>query len=401
MILSALTEPTSPIPQDTLFKRYDINTVYRKPSRNGFQPIELIRGEFDIVGVDPVVAECECLSLVSEVITDFEQDIEWVRICINHRALFDFIMDVADISSAQSPLVARALLDASYAPSTSSRIERWDVLRKSLLSCGAGLSDKQFNILGRWYRTSTGSITDAMVAIGEEVDEDSKFYSGYFEVSKLVAFLDTSLGAHYRENEIMLDFCFPPPSDDNDGLYFRVEVAYTNQPDVGEAIAVGGRVDSSLRKHVNTSSYRMVSMTWNLSKLMMNVTVSTAGLLGSPDALVCAQRDSRNDDPATIDMNAEQLSVSLEIRKMGLSSDIFYGSASLQEQLEFALARGVRYMVIIREKDLTIQLTDGTREKVNDYIVSMRVLTGGKTKQVREITMRKSELKNHLAHRTY
>jgi len=270
-----------------------------------------------------------------------------------------------------------------------------------LVASGSGLSDKQINIIGRWYRTSTGSVADAMVAIDEQLDEDSKYYNAFKEIRQFVLSIGTSLGQSYRDNEIMIDLCFPPPSDDNDGIYFRVEVAYSSQPDVGEAVAVGGRVDKALRKHVRQSSYRMVGMTWNLSKLVANVTVNSTGILGSPDVLVCAQRDSRNDEHSIVDMNAEQLAVAFDIRKMGLSADIFHGIASLQEQVEFALVRVVRYMVVIREKDLTAALPDGSREKVDDYLVAMRVLTGGKTKQVRETMMRKSELKNHLAHRTY
>ena len=397
---STLTDPHSQLPSDVVFKRYDICTVYRKPPRPGFQPIELIRGEFDIIGVKPVIAECQSLDLTADILSVFDDDIEWVRVCVNHRILYEFVLRQADISPTQQLAIQKSLIDVSYAPSTSSRLDKWEMMRKALISSGGSLADKQINALGRWFRTSTGSIADVFVALRAECDEDDAITNGAItEVSSLIDAIQRCQGARFRDSEYMLDLCFPPPSDDNDGLFFRVDVSYSSQPDIADTLVVGGRINSTLKKLIRGSVPGMVGITCNISKLVSNVTVAPCAIFGSPDVLVCAQRDSRLDG-MTEEILVEQASVASEIHQMGLSADVYYASSSLQEQMEFASQRAFRYMVVLREKEINIVTEDGTRERVEDYNVSVRIISAAKGKQVREIVMKRSELRNHLAHRT-
>jgi len=399
-LASTLVDAQSHLTQDVVFKRYDICTVYRKPSRPGFQPIELIRGEFDMIGIAPSIAECQCLDLASDILSNFHEDIEWVRVCINHKQLFDFVLNQADISNSLKQSVQKSLLDVSYAPSGSSRLEKWDYIRKALISSGAGITDKQINSIGRWFRTSTGSMSEVFVALQDECEEgDSITNKALQETKSLIEAIQRCQGSRFRENEYMIDLCFPPPSDDHDGLYFRVDVSYSSQPDISDTLCVGGRINNTLRKHVRGAVPGMVGMTCNISKLVSNVEVGASGIFGSSDVLVCAQRDSRIDD-ITDGILVEQASVASEIHRMGLSADVYYGTSSLQEQMEFAVQRGFRYVVVLREKDISTIAEDGTRELLNDYNVSVRVISGVKGKQVREVSMKRSELRNNLAHRT-
>ena len=395
---ATMDDAHSHLTQDVVFKRYDICTVYRKPPRPGFQPIELIRGEFDMIGIAPIIAECECLDLSADVLSIFHEDIEWVRVCVNHKQLFEFILSRADISLAQKIAVQRSLLDVCYSQSSSSRLDKWDHMRKALVSCGAAVTDKQINSLGRWFRTSTGSISEVFSALEEE-DQQFDTIKALKETKSLMEAIERCQGTRYRENEYMIDLCFPPPSEDHDGLYFRVDVSYSSQPDMSDTLFVGGRMNNTLRKLVRGSVPGMVGMTCNISKLLSNVQVPASGIFGSSDVLVCAQRDSRIDD-VTDAILVEQSSVSSEIRQMGLSADVYYGTSSLQEQMEFASQRGFRYVVVLREKDISNTNEDGTRELLHDYNVSVRVISAIKGKQVREVTMKRSELRNNLAHRT-
>lgn len=397
---SILADPHSQVPSDIVFKRYDICPVYRKPARPGFQPIELLRGEFDIIGVEPIIAECQSLDLTADILAVFDEDIEWVRVCLNHKSLYDFVLRQAEISAPQKLAIHKSLIDVSYAPSTSSRLDKWELMRRALLSSGCGLVDKQINALGRWFRTSTGSIADVFVALRAECDEDDLFTNGAInEVSSLMDAIERCQGQRFRDSEYMLDLCFPPPSNDHDGLFFRVDVSYSSQPDIADTLVVGGRTNTTLKKLVRGSVPGMVGITCNISKLVSNVSVPPCGIFGSSDVLVCAQRDSRLDG-MTEQILVEQASVAAEIHQLGLSADVYYGTSSLQEQMEFASQRGFRYMVVLREKDINIVTEEGARERVEDYNVSLRIISAAKGKQVREILMKRSELRNHLAHRT-
>ena len=390
----------SQLSTEAIFKRYDICPVYRKPTRPGFLPIELLRAELDMIGIPPVIAESQCLNVSADILAVFQEDVEWVRVCINHKGLFEFILKQADICTSQRQSIQKAMLDVSFAASTSSRLDKWEIMRKALLSSSATLSDKQMNIIGRWYRTSTGSIPDVIVTLGDDCDpDDHSTLHAIKEIRALVDSVQRCEGVRFRENEYILDLCFPPPTDDHDGIFFRIDVCYSSQPDVGDTLFVGGRVNTTLKKQVRGSVPGMVGITCNISKLIANVTVTPSGILGSSDVLVCAQRDSRVDEDSD-DIVVEQSAVASEIHQMGLSADIYYGSSSLQEQVEFATQRGFRYVVILREKDITRCVEDGTREKVQDYNVSVRVISTIKGRQVRDISMKRSELRNQLAHRS-
>ena len=379
---------------ETLFKRYDLGAVFRKPTRAGVHPVQLLRADFDIVGVDPVAAEAECLCTVAELTEAFKSDIQWVRIRVNHAALFKFVLEQADVAPQ---IASKALMESAVTASSCSRIERWDSVRRSLAALGIGrdapVTDKQINTIGRWFRTSTGDVADAIAALRDFVEEGTVEHDAIVQIENLLSYLERVLGPDFREKEYMLDLCSPPPSEEySDGIFFRIDVSFNSLPDTGEPVAVGGRFNET-----------MAGISWNVSKFVANATVPPSGILCSPDVLVCSLMDaglslgSRN-----YCMRTEQLAVAHDMWKAGISADVFYASnSSLQEQIDFAQNRGVKYVVVIRERDLQTAFPDDaenvTPENV-DYNVSLRVLAGVKGKQGKERVMTRSELVEHIDH---
>ena len=385
----------------TLFKRYDIGAVFRRPNRPGFHPVQLVRADFDIVGVDPVTAEAECLCIVTEVTDSFKSDIQWVRIRLNHGALFRFVLEQADISERAQSVVSKALLESSLMASGCSRMEKWETIRKSLtLAAGIGrdvlISEKQINVIGRWFRTSTGDVADALAALRDYAEEGTLEFAAIEQVEVLMSTLERVLGPDYREKEYMLDLCSPSVNEESpDGLYFRIDVCFGSQPDVSEAVAVGGRFSET-----------MSGISWNVTKFISNVTVPSAGILCSPEVLVCALADA---GPMIAERNyslrTEQLAVARDLWRAGIPADVFYAgphsTASLQEQIEFAQNRGIKYVVLIRERDLQIAFPDKdslqsqTKRPDEDYNISLRVLSGVRAK---EQIMRRSEIVSNLTY---
>jgi translation initiation factor 2-alpha kinase 4 len=397
---SHFTESLKETSNLALFKRYDIGPVFRRPARPGVHPVQLLRGDLDIVGVDPVSAEAETLCLVAELTEAFKADILWVRIRLNHGALFRFVLEQADVGSHAKEAVTRALSESALAASSCSRLEKWDSIRKALsLAAGMGrdalLNEKQINTIGRWFRTSTGDVEDVLATLRDYSEEGSSEHAAIMQVEELMATLDRLLGSDFREKEYMLDLCSPPVSDEYaDGLYFRVDVCFAAQPDVGEPVAVGGRFKENL-----------TGISWNVSKFVCNVTVPHSGILCSPDVLVCALADAAVGPyvERNYSVRTEQLAIARDLWKARISADVFYGAqtASLQEQLEFAHNRGIKYAVVVREKDLQAAFPDkelaaATNKKPDeDYTVSIRVLSGVRGK---EQIMRRSELVSNLTY---
>ena len=395
----AFANPHSALRPEVLFKRYDLGGVFRKPTRSGMHPHQLLRADFDVVGVDPVAAEAECICLVSEVVESFKADIQWVRVRLNHRLLFGFVLDQADVSAAARAGITRAMLEPALSASSSARAERWESVRKALAL--AAMGEKQINSIGRWFRTSTGAVEDAVSALRDHIEEESEESDAIGQIEALMKMLDRVLGSEFREKEFMLDLCSPPPSDDYDGIYFRVDVSFNSHPDLGESVAVGGRLDSALGKHPGSSgTCQMAGLSWSVSKFVANITVPPSGILSAPDVLVCSLYDAKNDEGATEEysMRTEQVGIASDLWRSGVSADVFYGTNSLQEQLEFASARGVKYVVLVRERDLQSALGCEARRSDEDYNVSLRVLVGTKGKQLKEQIMRRSEVVHQLAH---
>lgn len=396
----AFANPASALRPDILFKRYDLGGVFRKPSRSGIHPVQLLRADFDVVGVDPVSAEAECLCIVSEIVGAFTSDIQWVRLRINHKSLFKFVLDQADVSLSSRQVVAKAMLEPSLAASSCSRLDRWESIRRSLVLAGGALSDKQINLIGRWYRTSTGDVADAISAIEEYVDEGAEIFA-INQIKTTLKMLERILGSRFREKEFMLDLCSPPPGDDYDGLFLTVDVSFASSPDVGEPVAVGGRLDRALSKYPDDdTNCQMAGISWNVSKFVSSVMVPPNGILSAPDVLVCSLYDAKGDEatPELYSMRTEQVSIASELWRAGIAADVFYGNNSLQEQLEFAQARGVKYVVLVREKDLQTAFSEEAQRGDDDYNVSLRVLAGTKGKQLKEKIMRRSEIAAHIAH---
>jgi serine/threonine protein kinase len=393
--LREMTEISSP-----LFKRYDIGVVFRRPSRAGIFPLQLLRADFDIVGVEPIAAETECLCLVAEITEAFKADIQWVRVRVNHGRLFNFVLDQADISGKGREAVTRALLDSTMSPSSSSRLEKWDSLRRNL-SHAAGLgrdalfSEKQINIIGRWYRTSTGDVADAVAALKDFSEDGSLEQSAIEQIELLMKTLERILGPDFHEKEYMLDLCSPPVSDElSDALFYRVDVCFNVQPGVGEPVAVGGRINETL-----------TGISWNLSKFVANVGVPTSAIFASPDVLVCALVDSSTSPSIerNYSIHAEQLVIARDLWRAGIAADVYRGTplSSLQEQIEFAQNRSVKYVIIIREKDLQAAFPakefsiSPIRRPEDDYNVSLRALSGVR---VKEQIMRRSEIVANLSY---
>ena len=396
----AFSNPASALRPDILFKRYDLGAVFRKPSRSGIHPVQLLRADFDVLGVDPVAAEAECLCIVSEIVGAFTSEIQWVRLRMNHKSLFKFVLDQADVTQSSRQVVAKAMLEPSLAPSSCSRLERWESIRRPLVLAGGALSDKQINLIGRWYRTSTGDVADAISAIEEHVDAGAETFA-INQIKTILKMLERILGPRFREKEFMLDLCSPPPGDDYDGLFFTVDVSFASSPDVGEPVAVGGRLDRALSKYPDDdANCQMAGISWNVSKFVSSVMVPPNGILSAPDVLVCSLYDAKGDEatPELYSMRTEQVSIASELWRAGTAADVFYGNNSLQEQLEFAQARGVKYVVLVREKDLQTAFSEEAQRGGDDYNVSLRVLAGTKGKQLKEQIMRRSEIAAHIAH---
>jgi histidyl-tRNA synthetase len=383
----------------SLFKRYDIGTVFRRPNRPGFQPVQLLRADLDIVGVDPVAAETECLCIVAEVTDAFKNDIQWVRVRINHGTLFRFVMDQADITQRAYGAISRALLDSSATASSCSRLDRWEAMRKAIsLASGLGrdalVSDKQINIIGKWFRTSTGDVSDAVSALRDYAEDESIELKAIEQIEQLMNTLDRVLGQDFREKEYMLDLCSPPPGEDYaNGLYFRIDISFNSQPDVGEPVALGGRVSES-----------MTGISWNITKFISHATVPSSGILSSTDVLVCALAETTppSAEERPYSLRTEQLAVARDLWKAGISADVFYAHqhTSLQEQIDFAQNRGIKCLVLIRERDLQSAFPEKdaiqplNKKPDEDYNVSVRILGGVRAK---EQIMRRSEIVSNLS----
>ena len=195
----------------------------------------------------------------------------------------------------------------------------------------------------------------------------------------------------------MLDLCSPPPSQDYGGLFFIVDVSFANSPDIADAVAVGGRLSPA------SVPCQMAGISWSISKFVSSVIVPASGILCAPDVLICSLYDARSEESNTdlYSMRTEQASIACDLWRAGVSADVFYGTNSLQEQLEFAQSRGVKYVVLVREKDLQIAFCEDPttgRSGDDDYNVSLRVLVGAKGKQLREQLMKRSDIVQHISH---
>ena len=252
-----------------MFKRYSIETIYRKSNKPALQPTRMQTADFDIVGLAFPYGDIECLLVAYEIMERFQEDVSWLRIRLCHAAIHRGVLETCEVPPSARPAVANVLKEVA----TSKTVPRTTTL--SQLQKSGNLSERSVRLLTEWCldRTVAGKdvlecVTDMIDFFGDHVegrcgsfaaDEMAAIKLALDESKKLKVFIECAqytFGDRYKEREFVIDIG-PPPSM-CEGISWRFDVGW-NAGGSGDTIAVGGRRDRLFLKNKRQKSMNVRS----------------------------------------------------------------------------------------------------------------------------------------------
>lgn len=347
-----------------VFKRYQIQPVYRaeRPAKGRYR--EFMQCDVDIVGVDRVDAEADVINAGVTLLRNLhftgEDDF---RIRLNHRRILQGLLAIAGVPAhlAKSALVAIDKLDKIGPEGV-----RSDLAQR-------GLSPSSVQIL---LRTMTDLVqiptpADMLAALHRLLADHPEGQAGLQELETLTALL----GAGPAHNTLRID-----PFLARGMGYYTGPIYEVQFPDLASSGGGGGRYDNLLG-HFHGSRIPACGFSLGLERILLIMEqrdMFPADLAAAPQVLVAQL------DPA---VSCYLHRVAHQLRADGLRTDLFPAPGRLRRQFRYAEKQGIRYVIIAGEteaaaKQVAIKdLTTGSQVAVDtpDLLRVVRQLLGTAT----------------------
>lgn len=309
------------------FKRYHIAPVWRaeKPQRGRYR--EFIQCDFDILGADSLLADVEILSIATAALSKL--DVKH-RLRINNRKLLTgFIRGVKDGIDVTSALRSIDKLE---------KLGRETVATELTDNCGltAGDIDRILSFVG--HNRKGESVEEQLQYISGLTSSSEEMTAGMSELTNTVSLL---LKSGVAAENLSIDTSIARGLEYYTGLVFETE--FSEMPEIG-SICSGGRYDN---------------LTGLYSKRVITGVGGSVGL----DRLLAAfeefKRVSSKLSNATVmitNLDEEAvptvLSLAAELRRNGISTEVYLKHGKLGDQLKYASKKGITSAIIIGKREL-------------------------------------------------
>ena len=340
---------------DFLFKRYQIQPVWRadRPQKGRFR--EFFQCDADVVGADSLLQEVELVQLYDTVFAELQ--LTGVTIKLNNRKILSGISEVIGAKHLLVPFtVALDKLDKIGEEGVKKEMLEKGISENAIakvipLFSLKGTNVEQLQVLAQLLMTS------------EEGTEG---------VRELRYIVDTVERLGLQTAKFPIDVTLARGLNYYTGAIF--EVAAPENVKMG-SIGGGGRYDD-LTGIFGLKDVSGVGISFGLDRIYL--VLEELGLF--PEEL------NRSLEVLCVNFGEEEALLALELtrnlRKLGVKSDVYPSDAKLQKQMKYANKRGVAYVVMIGEqerKDKTFMVKDmtkGTQEtyKMEDFALFVETL---------------------------
>ncbi|EFA80222.1 putative protein serine/threonine kinase [Heterostelium album PN500] len=341
-------------------KRYELDTVYRRPHLVGKSPKELSQCCFDIVGASSLFADAEVIKVACEIFDSLPSQTNYM-VRLNHTGIVEHMWRYVGITDQKLRDEIGIIL---------SQLLRnpWTTVKKVLLE-RLQLTAKQVERLANWIlvkgslldvtkkiaNTASTSNNDQCTQLNVYLEEMRSLY-GYLERLGVVNKVSFDLGYVYCENFYS-------------GITFQVLIREDNTR--FECTAVGGRYDQTiaklipqhnltLRKSDEAPAVPVVGLSIALDKIyskereyqhyqreqvaiQIHSNQSPLARFSQPDIFICSM--------GSANLFGEKVSIVSDLWQAGFRVETVYREdTSAEEQTELALNSGAPYVVVLKEK---------------------------------------------------
>ena len=304
------------------FKRYQIQPVWRadRPQKGRYR--EFYQCDVDVVGSQSLINELELIQIVSEVFAKFGVNIQMK---INNRKILYGI--------AESIGYAEKMMDITIAIDKLDKIGL-ELVNQELLTKGISQEavDKLKPIL-----TLSGTNQQKLVQISEIISESETGMKGIAEVAEILGYID----ALNVDIDLELDLSLARGLNYYTGAIFEVK---SKDYQIG-SICGGGRYDD-LTGIFGLKNVSGVGISFGADRIY--------DVLNGLDLF---PKDAGQTTKAMFvnfggDSLIESLKLIMNIRKEGVSAEIYPENVKMKKQMDFANKRNIPYVIIIGEDEI-------------------------------------------------
>jgi histidyl-tRNA synthetase len=315
------------------FKRYQLQKVWRgdRPQKGRFR--EFYQFDIDIIARNelPLSCDAEVLSLVGLVMNEVNFGRYLIR--INHRKLLGGVYAEVGLDEAQRKAAIIAVdkllkIGIDGVAAELSKIE--------------GLSQAAIEVIikSTTVQCPIGELEQRIAQLGLSSEAISE---GVRDLRKICALLPESVLGN-----VVIDLTVARGLDYYTGIV--VEVGMTDYPEFGTVFA-GGRYEN-LASDFTDQALPGVGVSVGLSRLMelafdkklisteqKTTTQALVAVYSEADRIVCGQ-------------------IANELRAAGVATEVFYKSPKLGKQIDYADAKGIRYVFFVEDNGAKVQVKD-------------------------------------------
>jgi len=296
------------------FKRYEFGPVFRDGPIKLGRYRQFWQCDVDTVGTSSMLADAECIAIISTAFQKLNFDFE---IKINNRKILNGIMTHAGIKEQKEALIAIDKLDKIGKEGVAKELEERGYKKSQI--------DKLFElILGKVTLTSLKkNLTDPEGIAGLNELEELFSYLKKMNVKEAVFDISLARGQAYYTGTVI--------------------EAYLKKSKINSSIAGGGRFDDMIGGFIGGGRIvPAVGVSFGLAPIMDAIKMKQDLKIKTPTKVF------------VLPINAleESLEIVQELRNAGINTDISLGKKGVSNNLQYAAALGIPYVVIFGEKEL-------------------------------------------------
>ncbi len=301
------------------FRRYQIQPVWRadRPQKGRYR--EFWQCDADVIGTRSLLAEADLLLIMHEAFTAL--GLSDYRIRVSNRLILEAIAE-----HAGRPELFRAMVVA---------IDKWDKI-------GAEGVKRELGLAG-FSEEQTLSVLNCMQQQAlnpDSLDALAQLLAAYPKAQQGLDALRTVLASGIKAN-LVLDTTLARGLDYYTGCIFEAEI-----PNSGfGSVASGGRYDD-LTGVFGVKDLSGVGISFGIDRLydvLETRAAFPAGLDISTELLLCPMDES---------CMSTCFQMALELRRLGVSAEVYPDAAKLRKQLDHANQRNIPYAVIVGSEEM-------------------------------------------------
>ncbi len=307
------------------YRRYQVGMVWRadRPGKGRYR--EFMQMDADVIDDDSVLADVEMLLLANYLMESLGAK---AVVRFNCRRVLDALVEVCRLNANDGMNLMRI-------------IDKFDKIGKSGVLAElkeAGFSGEVNKKVGAYLEI--GGTNDGVLAdLGDLLDSASSFRSGFERMTAIIAAIN---GSGDQTDNFRIDQTIARGLDYYTGVIF--ETTLVDNPDFG-SVCSGGRYDQ-LIKHPDGRQLPSIGLSIGIDRLFS--AMESVGKV--PSVKTTTQIFIVNFDDNAI---TEYLRLGDELRRSGMTVEIFSRSAKLAKQMKLANSRGIPLVLLMGPDEIS------------------------------------------------